>query len=125
MKANQAFRSDEEAVSPVVGVILMVAITVVLAAVVFVLVNNLGKGSSAKPTIGFLQDQTAHTLTVNSAETADWKDIGYKLTNGAGATCSGTVTTGGTAYALTTAGGTMTGATSAVIKANDIIKIAN
>lgn len=41
MKANQAFRNADEAVSPVIGVILMVAITVVLAAVVFVLVSNL------------------------------------------------------------------------------------
>ncbi|HUR25979.1 MAG TPA: archaellin/type IV pilin N-terminal domain-containing protein, partial [Candidatus Thermoplasmatota archaeon] len=42
-KANQAFKQNDEAVSPVIGVILMVAITVVLAAVVFVLVSNLGK----------------------------------------------------------------------------------
>lgn len=41
MKANQKFANADEAVSPVIGVILMVAITVVLAAVVFVLVNNL------------------------------------------------------------------------------------
>ena len=41
-KANQAFKQNDEAVSPVIGVILMVAITVVLAAVVFVLVSNLG-----------------------------------------------------------------------------------
>ena len=46
-KANQAFKQNDEAVSPVIGVILMVAITVVLAAVVFVLVSNLGKGTEA------------------------------------------------------------------------------
>lgn len=40
-KANQKFVQADEAVSPVIGVILMVAITVVLAAVVFVLVSNL------------------------------------------------------------------------------------
>jgi flagellin-like protein len=45
MKANQAFKANDEAVSPVIGVILMVAITVVLAAVVFVLVSNLSKTS--------------------------------------------------------------------------------
>lgn len=48
MKANQAFVNNEEAVSPVIGVILMVAITVVLAAVVFVLVSDLG-GDSGVP----------------------------------------------------------------------------
>ncbi len=55
MKANQAFRNADEAVSPVIGVILMVAITVVLAAVVFVLVSNLSKtsdkGEDAQATI--------------------------------------------------------------------------
>ena len=44
-KANPKFVQADEAVSPVIGVILMVAITVVLAAVVFVLVSNLSKTS--------------------------------------------------------------------------------
>ena len=44
-KANRNFVQADEAVSPVIGVILMVAITVVLAAVVFVLVSNLSKTS--------------------------------------------------------------------------------
>lgn len=43
MKANRKFMKDEEGVSPVIAVILMVAITVVLAATVFVLVSNIGK----------------------------------------------------------------------------------
>ncbi len=34
MKANRKFRADEKAVSPVIGVILMVAITVILAAII-------------------------------------------------------------------------------------------
>jgi len=34
MKANGKFRADEKAVSPVIGVILMVAITVILAAII-------------------------------------------------------------------------------------------
>lgn len=79
MKANQAYKADEEAVSPVVGVILMVAITVVLAAVVFVLVNNLGKGGENKPNIGFAQNSAARTLTITTADTADWNDIGQDL----------------------------------------------
>ncbi len=48
MKANQQFKMEDDAVSPVIGVILMVAITVVLAAVVFVLVSDLG-GDSGVP----------------------------------------------------------------------------
>ncbi|MBI4394510.1 MAG: type IV pilin N-terminal domain-containing protein [Euryarchaeota archaeon] len=46
MKANRKFIDREEAVSPVIAVILMVAITVVLAAGVFVLVNQFGASSS-------------------------------------------------------------------------------
>lgn len=47
MKANQAFTRSEDAVSPVIGVILMVAITVVLAAVVFVLVGSVNTDTEA------------------------------------------------------------------------------
>ena len=46
MKANRKFSKDEEAVSPVIGVILMVAITVILAAVIAAFV--FGMGSSLK-----------------------------------------------------------------------------
>ncbi|MEK6985029.1 MAG: type IV pilin N-terminal domain-containing protein [Candidatus Thermoplasmatota archaeon] len=54
MKANQAFRNADEAVSPVIGVILMVAITVVLAAVVFVLVSGLsGDQKDQAPSLSF------------------------------------------------------------------------
>ena len=74
-KANQAFNNNDEAVSPVIGVILMVAITVVLAAVVFVLVSNLGEGSESAPNISFNKDSAEGTLTVVQAEDADWGDF--------------------------------------------------
>jgi flagellin-like protein len=45
MKANRKFRNDDEAVSPVIAVILMVAITVVLAATVYVWVSGFGAQS--------------------------------------------------------------------------------
>jgi len=49
MKANRKFLSnDDEAVSPVIAVILMVAITVVLAATVYVWVSGFG-ASSGQP----------------------------------------------------------------------------
>ena len=75
-KANQ-FAKNEEAVSPVIGVILMVAITVVLAAVVFVLVSNLSKNSNtAAPNITFNQDNSGHTLTIVSADaSASWANV--------------------------------------------------
>ncbi len=84
-KANQAFKQNDEAVSPVIGVILMVAITVVLAAVVFVLVSNLGKGSEKAPNVSFNKDSSARTLTVVQADPGvNWDDF----------TVSGTCITG-------------------------------
>ena len=74
-KANQAFNNNDEAVSPVIGVILMVAITVVLAAVVFVLVSNLGEGSESAPNISFNKDSGDATLTVIQAEDSNWNDF--------------------------------------------------
>lgn len=43
LKANQIFQKDERAVSPVIGVILMVAITVILAAVIAAYVFNMAE----------------------------------------------------------------------------------
>jgi flagellin-like protein len=85
-KANQAFKQNDEAVSPVIGVILMVAITVVLAAVVFVLVSNLGKGSEKAPNVSFNKDSSARTLTVVQADSGiQWGDFTV------GGTCSDTL----------------------------------
>lgn len=65
---------DDEAVSPVIGVILMVAITVVLAAVVFVLVGGFSEKAEKAPHITFKVDENARTLTVVRADPgADWK----------------------------------------------------
>src|SRR2546425_9193851 len=50
---NHIIRKDEEAVSPVIATILMVAITVVLAAVLYVMVSGLLVGPGGGPqTIG-------------------------------------------------------------------------
>jgi archaeal type IV pilus assembly protein PilA len=84
MKANQNFRRDDEAVSPVIGVILMVAITVVLAAVVFVLVNNLGEGAESAPVISFTKSESADSLSIVTASGgADWGRLSITL-NAAG-----------------------------------------
>jgi flagellin-like protein len=54
MKKLWAIRKDHEAVSPVIATILMVAITVVLAAVLYVMVSGLlGGGSTTRPYITF------------------------------------------------------------------------
>ncbi len=54
MKNVRLIRKDERAVSPVIATILMVAITVVLAAVLYVMVSGLiGGGASARPKVTF------------------------------------------------------------------------
>ncbi|MEA3144333.1 MAG: Archaeal Type pilin, N-terminal [Thermoplasmata archaeon] len=99
MKANQAFKANDEAVSPVIGVILMVAITVVLAAVVFVLVSNLSKGSNnSAPTLAINTDDTADKLIITSAATgADWSRLSVKVASCTQANNAGDLINMGTA----------------------------
>ena len=58
MKANRKFiEGDERAVSAVIGVILMVAITVAIAATVYVYVSGmLGGGATKAPSMAFNKD---------------------------------------------------------------------
>ena len=56
MKANRKFRDGEEAVSAVIGVILMVAITVAIAATVYVYVSGMiGTGPATNATVSMIQ----------------------------------------------------------------------
>jgi flagellin-like protein len=82
MKANQKFlNGDDEAVSPVIAVILMVAITVVLAATVYVWVSGFGAQSSQPAKTVALTSASAltggaKTYSVASAATGmKWSDI--------------------------------------------------
>ena len=68
-------RKDKSAVSPVIGTILMVAITVVLAAVLYVMVAGLGPGNQSIPPTAVLQGggswatgslNTSYTFTVST-----------------------------------------------------------
>ena len=66
MKANRKFSKDEEAVSPVIGVILMVAITVILAAVIAAFVFSMGGNlSSAPPTVSITASSNSATSDVD------------------------------------------------------------
>ena len=65
MKANRKFSNDEDAVSPVIGVILMVAITVILAAIIATFVFNMG-GSLKK------QYLVAVTASQSGSDTVDF-----------------------------------------------------
>lgn len=76
-KKLEKFGGAEAAVSPVIGVILMVAITVVLAAIVFVLVTQLSENTNTNsPRISFQSQEDGATLMVVSAPAnLDWSDF--------------------------------------------------
>src|SRR5574337_1292823 len=76
------FRKNEEAVSPVIGVSLMVAITVILAAVIAAFVFGLGGSTEKAPTSSIVvannPDTSAFDLKVqhkggDTLKAGDWK----------------------------------------------------
>ena len=81
MKANRKFIEaidDREAVSAVIGVILMVAITVAIAATVYVYVSGMiGTSPQSAPNVQFVKDDVNNKLTVASAEPGNlvWGDL--------------------------------------------------
>ncbi len=88
MKANRKFISnDDEAVSAVIGVILMVAITVAIAATVYVYVSGMIGGTQKQtPTLSCMVDATADKVIIVSSDVAtNWTDI--TITNDSGVTC--------------------------------------
>lgn len=69
MKLNK----NEEAVSPVIAVMLMVAVTVILAATIFILVSDI-KAINPSPTISL--ERNGNNLTVISAPyVLDWPEL--------------------------------------------------
>ena len=86
MKANRKFVESEEGVSAVIGVILMVAITVAIAATVYVYVSGMMGGAAEKaPTITFTKDEALDTLTVVQSDVGiDWSDVFMNATGTGG-----------------------------------------
>jgi len=74
MKANKKFVEEEEAVSAVIGVILMVAITVAIAATVYVYVSGmLSPTGESAPSLAWSADDSDDTLVITSGSaTADY-----------------------------------------------------
>lgn len=70
-------QASEEAVSPVIGVILMVAITVVLAAIVFILVTKLtGQQAQQAPQLGVESlDQGEGFRILQAGTSLSWSDF--------------------------------------------------
>ena len=84
MKANRKFiEADERAVSAVIGVILMVAITVAIAATVYVYVSGMIGGTKTQtPNVACTTDSTTNKITVATADAnIKWKDIIVTMDN--------------------------------------------
>jgi len=78
MKANKKSRvPDERAVSAVIGVILMVAITVAIAATVYVYVSGMIGGTKDQTAnVACITDSATDRITITSAgANLKWKDI--------------------------------------------------
>ena len=100
MKANRKFiKGEEEAVSAVIGVILMVAITVAIAATVYVYVSGMiGGTATTSSTIAmniFEKDTSAHTVIWMVAqvegETIADDEFGWTLLNNIGQNATGAI----------------------------------
>ena len=85
MKKIWAIKKETEAVSPVIATILMVAITVVLAAVLYVMVLGIGGGGNAAPVVGLSKsissDGSVWIVSVVSVQgTVSLSDMYIKVT---------------------------------------------
>ncbi len=118
MKKIWAVRKDSEAVSPVIATILMVAITVVLAAVLYVMVLGFGTDTSQTPTSSFDKSMITNGwkfefVTVN--EDVSWDVIDVTIIAGSSVWSWTTIAAadldGGTAYLMDYGTVTDTGAT--------------
>lgn len=79
MKKIWAVRKDSEAVSPVIATILMVAITVVLAAVLYVMVLGFGADTTTTPTVTLnktsVTDGWRFSVAAISSTEVSWEDV--------------------------------------------------
>ena len=66
MKLQSQSNAEDRAVSPVIGVILMVAITVILAAVIGTFVLGLGESVEQNPSAGVTVDSATDNVTLVS-----------------------------------------------------------
>ena len=88
MKANRKFK-EEEAVSAVIGVILMVAITVAIAATVYVYVSGMMTPTSTGKTMSAIQSTNSKRVVTYKVTAADggilWSGVTASALNATGA----------------------------------------
>jgi flagellin-like protein len=86
MKKIWRIRKDSEAVSPVIATILMVAITVVLAAVLYVMVLGFGGTSTQTPAATYQKNTITNgqKITIVSITKTDvpWDDVKIQVSDG-------------------------------------------
>lgn len=85
MKKIWAVRKDSEGVSPVIATILMVAITVVLAAVLYVMVLGFGTDTSSTPTTSLTKSSITSGVKLSFSavnEDVEWGDLSFLLSDG-------------------------------------------
>ena len=93
MKANRKFVEGDEAVSAVIGVILMVAITVAIAATVYVYVSGMIGVQQKVPTVQMLADEDDDRLSViNTDADVYWDNLAIRVTGAVNITVNGEVT---------------------------------
>ncbi len=108
MKKMWKMRKDKSAVSPVIATILMVAITVVLAAVLYVMVMGFGGSTNSTPTGSFTSvsgTSTAKQVNIGVITPATkWSDCKVSILPNVGGgvvTVSGAMSASGTAVSMT------------------------
>ncbi|MBM3299544.1 MAG: type IV pilin N-terminal domain-containing protein [Deltaproteobacteria bacterium] len=128
MKKIWKIRKDSEAVSPVIATILMVAITVVLAAVLYVMVMGFGGDGATAPTGSFTSVEKASSTTEKvrfGVITPDTKPTEIKIvientTSGSTETATYTFPVGDGSGALTQASGSIGGVAAGGIAYTDL-----
>jgi len=83
------FKENEDAVSPVIGVILMVAITVILAAVIAAFVFGMGGNIGTTKTVAVTASQSGSDIVVNYKGGADANTLNFLKVTIQGKTLSG------------------------------------
>jgi len=84
MKYIRSFLSNKKAISAVIGVMLMVAITAAMAAVAYAyLTGMIGGQKEETPVMEFLPSESDNTVTVSGADPSiNWQDVNITSTNG-------------------------------------------
>ena len=120
MKANRKFVEGEQAVSAVIGVILMVAITVAIAATVYVYVSGmLSEPGASAPSLAWSVDNANKQITITAGSAANTYAALATDANLILKSPTGTQYYVGTTYHLTS---TQTGLCTKSINAGDVIK---